>query len=256
MWNCCIGNLQIHVWQSVVISQPYTDTSQKSKDTSTPHEGSVESPRIICRYEVFRCQYHSLPNASSMNGGDSSSLPLWLVTWELLAFFAIMIDNLRVIGLSLCNYSQHAILSLFWAGILGLLCNCDWWLCMELMVLFTTIIGILGVVGYLLLCASTYGTCYKKLYEIRRNPRKFRAESAKLLCSYPRNCSTTSAESVSHFRRMILRYPQNDTSLSAEWYFAIRGMILRYLRNDTSLSAEWYFAVRRMTLSADLSLQS
>ena len=62
----------------------------------------------------------------------------------------------------------------------------------------------------------SYGTCHKKLYEIRRNPRKFCAESAKLLWNYPRNCSTISAESVSHFRGMILRYPQNDTSMSAK----------------------------------------
>ena len=47
-------------------------------------------------------------------------------------------------------------------------------------------------------------------------PRGFRAESAKLLCSYPRNRSTTSADGVSHFRGMIFRYPRNDTSLSAE----------------------------------------
>ena len=65
-------------------------------------------------------------------------------------------------------------------------------------------------------CPASYGTCHKKLYKIRRNPWKFRAESTKLLCSYPRNCSTTSAESVSHFRGMIPRYPQNDTSLSVE----------------------------------------
>ena len=43
-------------------------------------------------------------------------------------------------------------------------------------------------------CVYLYGTCHKKLYEIRRNPRKFRADSAKLLCSYPRNDTSLSAE--------------------------------------------------------------
>ena len=54
----------------------------------------------------------------------------------------------------------------------------------------------------------TYGTCHKKLYEIRQSLRKICADSVKLPCSCPRNCSTTSAESVSHFRGMVLRCPR------------------------------------------------
>ena len=54
----------------------------------------------------------------------------------------------------------------------------------------------------------TYGTCHKKLYKIRRIPRKICADSVKLPCSYPRNYSTTSAERVSPFRGMILPCPQ------------------------------------------------
>ena len=73
------------------------------------------------------------------------------------------------------------------------------------------------------MCLLIYGTCHKKLYEIRGN-------SAKLLCSYPRNCSTTSAESVSHFRGMILRCPRND---------AVRGFVLTKL----GLPASWNVAL-------------
>ena len=54
----------------------------------------------------------------------------------------------------------------------------------------------------------TYSTCHKKLYEIRRILQKICVDSIKLPCSYPRHCNTTSAESVSHFCRMILRCPQ------------------------------------------------
>ena len=77
-----------------------------------------------------------------------------------------------------------------------------------------------------------YGTCHKKLYKIRRNPQKFCADSAKLLCSYLRNCSITSAESISHFYGMIHHCSRNDTLLFAEWYFAVRGFVLTKLTSS------------------------
>ena len=80
--------------------------------------------------------------------------------------------------------------------------------------------------------SSTYETENHIRYlsqETLRNPMKsvkiphgFHAESAKLLCSCPRNCSTTYAE--------CLPFSRNDTSLSAE--NAVRGFVLTKLTSS------------------------